>query len=122
MHEWTHEFIANAQQELVGMVKDWQYDYGADNRACSAMLLWMVQKLNPAVRIDLGMLQDLDPVPAEDRSALGQRKGFDEQRWQREKGSVLSLRTPSSMEWSVSMTPSGKCCWPGLHLETPNAF
>ena len=77
MHEWTDEFIANAQQELVGMVKDWQYDYGADNRACSARLLWMVQKLNPAVHIDLGMLQDLDPVPAEDRSALGQRKGFD---------------------------------------------
>ena len=77
MHEWTDEFIANAQQELVVMVKDWQYDYGADKRACSAMLLWMVQKLNPAVRIDLGMLQDLDLVPAEDLLAIRQRKDFD---------------------------------------------
>ena len=77
MHEWTDEFIANAQQELVGMFQDWQYDYGADNWACSAILLWMVQKLNPTARIDLGMLQDLDSVPAEDWSALGQRKGFD---------------------------------------------
>ena len=66
MHEWTDAFIANSQQELVGMVEDWQYEYGADNRACSAMLLWMVQKLNPAARLDLGMLQDLNPLPAED--------------------------------------------------------
>lgn len=42
MDEWTDEFIANAQQELVGMVKDWQYDCGADDSACPAMLLWMV--------------------------------------------------------------------------------
>ena len=62
MHEWTDEFIANAQQELVGMVQDWQYDYGADNRACSTMLLWMVQKLNPAARLDLGMVKGLDPL------------------------------------------------------------
>jgi hypothetical protein len=28
--------------------------------------LWMVQKLNPAARLDLGMLQDLNSLPAED--------------------------------------------------------
>lgn len=33
MDDWTDQFIANAQQELVGMVKDWPYDYGADERA-----------------------------------------------------------------------------------------
>ena len=66
MHEWTDEFIANAEQELFGMVEDCQYDYGTHNRACSAMLLWMVQKLSPVARLDLGMLQDLDPLPAED--------------------------------------------------------
>ena len=47
MREWTYEFITDAQQELVGMVKDWKYDYGADDKACSAMLLWMILKLNP---------------------------------------------------------------------------
>ena len=36
--EWTDEFITNAQQELTAMVKDWQYDYGADDKACAAML------------------------------------------------------------------------------------
>ena len=33
MDEWTDAFIANAQQELVDMVKDWPYDYGAEERA-----------------------------------------------------------------------------------------
>ena len=33
MQEWTDEFITNAQHELVGMVKDWKYDYGADDKA-----------------------------------------------------------------------------------------
>ena len=57
MREWTDEFITDAQQDLVGMVKDWKYDYGADDKACSAMLLWMVLKLNPKAEIDPKMLQ-----------------------------------------------------------------
>ena len=56
----TDEFITDAQQELVGMVKDWKYDYGADDKACSAMLLWMVLKLNPKAEIDPKMLQVSD--------------------------------------------------------------
>ena len=57
MREWTDEFITDAQQELVGMVKDGKYDYGADDKACSAMLLWMVLKLNPKAEIDPKMFQ-----------------------------------------------------------------
>ena len=57
MRDWTDEFITDAQQELVGMVKDWKYDYGADDKACSAMLLWMVLKLNPQAEIDPKMFQ-----------------------------------------------------------------
>lgn len=34
MHEWTYELIANAQQVLVGMVKDGENRYGADDREC----------------------------------------------------------------------------------------
>ena len=60
MREWTDEFITDAQQELVGMVKDWKYDYGADDKACSAMPLWMVLKLNPKAEIDPKMFQVLD--------------------------------------------------------------
>ena len=56
MQEWTDEFITNAQQELTAMVKDWKYDYGADDRACSAMLLWMVLRLNPKADIDQRLL------------------------------------------------------------------
>ncbi|MDC0165965.1 hypothetical protein OAI49_03105 [Synechococcus sp. AH-558-M21] len=63
MREWTDEFITDAQQELVGMVKDWKYDYGADDKACSAMLLWMVLKLNPKAEIDPKMLQVSDEYP-----------------------------------------------------------
>ena len=63
MREWTDEFITDAQQELVGMVKDWKYDYGADDKACSAMLLWMVLKLNPKAEIDPKMLQLSDEHP-----------------------------------------------------------
>ena len=63
MREWTDEFITDAQQELVGMVKDWKYDYGADDKACSAMLLWMVLKLNPKAVIDPKMLQVSDEHP-----------------------------------------------------------
>ena len=51
MQEWTDAFITNAQQELIGMVDDWQYDYGANNQACTAMLLWMVLRLNPTAKI-----------------------------------------------------------------------
>ena len=63
MREWTDEFITDAQQELVCMVKDWKYDYGADDKACSAMLLWMVLKLNPKAEIDPKMLQVSDEHP-----------------------------------------------------------
>ena len=63
MREWTDEFITDPQQELVGMVKDWKYDYGADDKACSAMLLWMVLKLNPKAEIDPKMLQVSDEYP-----------------------------------------------------------
>ena len=63
MQEWTDEFITNAQHELVGMVEDWKYDYGADDKACSAMLLWMVLKLNPQAEIDSTMLQRFDQFP-----------------------------------------------------------
>lgn len=50
--EWTDEFITNAQHELTAMVQDWKYDYGADDRACVAMLLWMVLRLKPDAEID----------------------------------------------------------------------
>ena len=63
MREWTDEFITDAQQELVGIVKDWKYDYGADDKACSAMLLWMVLKPNPKAEIDPKMLQVSDEHP-----------------------------------------------------------
>ena len=56
MEEWTDEFITHAQQELTGMVENWKYDYGADDRACVAMLLWMVLKLKPKADIDIGLL------------------------------------------------------------------
>ena len=45
MQEWTDEFIRHAQQELVAMVKDWQYDYGPSDDECAAMLIWMVLRL-----------------------------------------------------------------------------
>ena len=56
MQEWTDAFITHAQQELIGMVDDWQYDYGADDKACTAMLLWMVLKLNPTATIPEGLI------------------------------------------------------------------
>ncbi|EHA62980.1 hypothetical protein Syn8016DRAFT_0021 [Synechococcus sp. WH 8016] len=34
------------------MVKDWKYDDGADLKACSAILLWMVLNLNPLADMD----------------------------------------------------------------------
>ena len=56
MEEWTDEFITHAQRELTGMVDDWKYDYGADDRACVAMLLWRVLKLNPEADIDSSLV------------------------------------------------------------------
>ena len=50
--EWTDEFIANAQYELTAMVKDWKYDYGADDKASIAMLSWMILRLKPDADID----------------------------------------------------------------------
>ena len=64
IQEWTDEFITNAQHELVNMVKDWKYDYGADDKACSAMLLWMILKLNPEAEIDAKMLHPSDHAPS----------------------------------------------------------
>ena len=55
--EWTDEFITNAQHELTAMVQDWKYDYGADDRACVAMLLWMVLRLRPNAEIDPELLR-----------------------------------------------------------------
>ena len=54
--EWNDEFITQAQGELKGMVADWKYDYGVSDRDCSAMLLWMLIKLNPDAKIDAGLL------------------------------------------------------------------
>ena len=56
VQEWSHEFITQAQHELAGMVADWKYDYGVSDRDCSAMLLWMLIKLNPDAKIDSGLL------------------------------------------------------------------
>ena len=39
------------------MVKDWEYEYGADDRECSVTLLCMIQKLNPTAHIDPDMLE-----------------------------------------------------------------
>ena len=56
VQEWNDEFITHAQHELEGMVADWKYDYGVSDRDCSAMLLWMLIKLNPDAKIDAGLL------------------------------------------------------------------
>ena len=60
MEEWTSEFIQTAQAELTTMVSDWKYDYGANDRECSTMLLWMAVRLNPALVEKLD-LQSSDP-------------------------------------------------------------
>lgn len=54
--EWTDEFITHAQHELMALVKDWKYDYGIDDKACTAMLAWMILKLNPEADIDANRL------------------------------------------------------------------
>ena len=56
MHEWNDEFITQAQHELKGMVADWKYENGVSDRECSAMLLWMLIKINPDAKIDAGLL------------------------------------------------------------------
>ena len=56
VQEWNDEFITQAQHELKGMVADWKYGYGVSDRDCSAMLLWMLIKLNPNAEIDAGLL------------------------------------------------------------------
>ena len=56
VQEWNDEFITQAQHELKGMVADWKYDYGVSDRDSSAMLLWMLIKLNPDAKIDAGLL------------------------------------------------------------------
>ena len=50
--EWTDEFITNAQNELTAMVKDWKYGYGANDKACVAMLSWMILRLKPDAEIN----------------------------------------------------------------------
>ena len=59
MEEWTDEFIQNAQQELVAMVKDWQFDYGPSDDECAAMLLWMVLRLKPDLNIGIDEMKCL---------------------------------------------------------------
>ena len=56
VQEWNDEFITQAQHELKGMVSDWKYDYGVSDQDCSAMLLWMLIKLNHEARIDADLL------------------------------------------------------------------
>jgi hypothetical protein len=72
LHEWTDAYITNAQQELVGIVKDWKPECGADDRECSVTLLGMVQKLNPTACIDPEMLEAFGQMPDAEPSALGQ--------------------------------------------------
>ena len=55
MEEWTSEFIQAAQAKLTAMVSDWKYYYGADDRECSTMLLWMAVRLNPALAAKLDL-------------------------------------------------------------------
>ena len=68
MEDWTSEFFQAAQAELTSMVSDWKYDYGANDRECSTMLLWMAVRLNPVLAAKFGF-----QLP--DR---GDENGFDE--------------------------------------------
>ena len=49
MEEWTEEFVQTAQTELISMVEDWKYEFGADDSECSAMLMWMALRLKPGL-------------------------------------------------------------------------
>jgi len=60
VEEWTEEFVLKAQSELRAMVNDWKYDFGADDRECSTMLIWMAIRLNP----DLAREIDVDSLSA----------------------------------------------------------
>ena len=67
MEEWTDAFISSAQQELAAMVKDWQYDYGASDDECAAMLLWMVLRLKPDLNLDPQAFSAATESATEDR-------------------------------------------------------
>ena len=49
MEEWTEEFVQTAQTELISMVEDWKYEFGADDSECSAILMWMALRLRPGL-------------------------------------------------------------------------
>ena len=49
MEEWTGEFVEIASSELKAMVEDWQYDFGASDRECSALPLWVALRLDPVL-------------------------------------------------------------------------
>ena len=51
MEEWTDEFVQKAQTELMSVVEDWKYDFGADDNECPAMLLWMSFRLKPNLKL-----------------------------------------------------------------------
>ena len=55
-HGMSDEHITNAQHELAVIVKDWKYDYGADDKECIAMLSWMILRLKPDAEIGPGSL------------------------------------------------------------------
>jgi len=67
MEEWTDDFIRNAQQELMAMVKDWQYDFGATDYECAAMLLWMALRLQPDLNLDPQAISAAAESATEDR-------------------------------------------------------
>ena len=49
MEEWTEEFVQTAQTELISLIEDWKYEFGADDSECSAMLMWMALRLKPGL-------------------------------------------------------------------------
>ena len=79
LYAWTDAYITNVKQELEGMIKEWKYEYGVDDRECSVTLLWMVQKLNPTARIDPEMLEASGQMHDAEPSELEQWKTFDQQ-------------------------------------------
>ena len=68
IEDWPSKFIQAAQAELTSMVSDLKYVYGANDRECSTMLLWMAVRLNPVLAAKFGF-----QLP--DR---GDENGFDE--------------------------------------------
>ena len=59
MEEWTDEFVEKARSELKAMVEDWQYEFGASDRECSALLLRIALQLDPVLLSRLN-LKNLD--------------------------------------------------------------